>query len=202
MIYRHRPFTSARAVPYSSVVGCGIMLLNDKGASVAQLAIMAGDKERSDAISDELMKRIEDGGKFDRYAHIETTIKVNAARHGATEDEIAAFINGEKDFIGWVIKKVEPAAVRDVMVERLRQQTAEGYSAIRWSQSAENRVTLGLAMSYSDAEIAKGLGISLPTLRKYYFSALRRRNMQRLRFEMWRAEVLADQAKAAGPGGG
>lgn len=123
-----KPFTSARAVPYSSVVGGGIMLLDEKGACVAQLAIMAGDKERSDAVSDELMKRIEDGGKFDRYAHIETVIRVNAMYHGATEDEIAAFLSGEKDFISWVIQKVEPTAVRDVTVERLRQQKVEGWT--------------------------------------------------------------------------
>lgn len=124
-----KPFTSARAVPYSSVVGGGIMLMNEKGACVAQLAVMAGDRERSNAVSDELMKRIEDGGKFDRYAHIETTIRVNADHHGATDDEIAAFISGEKEFIGWVIKKVGPTAVRDVLYERTRQQVAEGYSA-------------------------------------------------------------------------
>lgn len=75
-----------------------------------------------------------------------------------------------------------------------------GRPAHRWSQNAENRVTLGLAMGYSDAEIAKGLGISPPTLRKYYFSALQRRDMQRLRFEMWRAEVLAEQANAGNTG--
>lgn len=125
-----KPFTSARAVPYSSIVGGGIMLLNEKGACVAQLAIMAGGKEASDAISAELMQRIEAGGKFDRYANIETVVRVNATHHGATEDEIAAFLSGKKEFISWVIRKVEPTAVRDVMVERLRQQTAKGYSAM------------------------------------------------------------------------
>lgn len=123
-----KPFTSARAVPYSSIVGGGIMLLNEKGACVAQLAIMAGDKEKSDAISAELMQRIEGGGKFDRYANIEAVVRVNATHHGATEDEIAAFLSGEKDFISWVIQKVAPTAVRDVMVERLRQQTVEGWT--------------------------------------------------------------------------
>jgi hypothetical protein len=63
-----------------------------------------------------------------------------------------------------------------------------------WSQSSENRVILGLAMGYSDAAIADGLGISVPTLRKYYFSVLKRRDMQRTRFELWRAEILSNEA--------
>lgn len=69
-----------------------------------------------------------------------------------------------------------------------------------WSQEAENRVILGLAMGYSDKEIAFGLGISTPTLRKHYFSVLKRRDMQRTRFELWRAEVLANEAAAGNVG--
>lgn len=69
-----------------------------------------------------------------------------------------------------------------------------GRPAHRWSQTAENRVLLGLAMGYSDSEIASGIGVSAPTLRKYYFSALKRRDMQRCRYELWRAETLATLA--------
>lgn len=53
-----KPFTAARQVPYSSTVGGGLMLLDDTGACVAQLAILGADKERSDAISAELMTRL------------------------------------------------------------------------------------------------------------------------------------------------
>lgn len=63
-----------------------------------------------------------------------------------------------------------------------------------WTKSNADRVIIGLAMGYTDAEIASGLGVSLPTLRKYYFSDLKRREMQRTRFELWRAEQLARQA--------
>lgn len=66
-----------------------------------------------------------------------------------------------------------------------------GRPAHRWSKSNADRVILGLAMGYSDDEIAAGLGVSKPTLRKYYFSELKRRDMQRTRFELWRAETLA-----------
>jgi transcriptional regulator with XRE-family HTH domain len=71
-----------------------------------------------------------------------------------------------------------------------------GRPAHRWSQNSANRVILALAMGYSDAEIAEGLGVSAPTLRKYYFSELKRRKMQRTRFELWRAETLAALAGA------
>ena len=69
-----------------------------------------------------------------------------------------------------------------------------GRPSHRWAQSAADKVMLGLAMGYTNAEIASGLGISLPTLRKYYFSELKRRDMQRARFELWRAEQLARAA--------
>ena len=53
---------------------------------------------------------------------------------------------------------------------------------------------LGLAMEYSDSEIAAGLHISVPTLRKYYFSELKAREMQRTRFDLWRSHQLAKLA--------
>jgi hypothetical protein len=69
-----------------------------------------------------------------------------------------------------------------------------------WSQDNENRVLLGLAMGYSDREIAFALGVSAPTLRKHYFSVLKRREMQRARFELWRVQVLADEANKGNVG--
>lgn len=53
-----RLIKAARQVPYSSIVGGGLMLLNEKGACIGQLSIMGVDKDRSDAISDELMTRL------------------------------------------------------------------------------------------------------------------------------------------------
>lgn len=69
-----------------------------------------------------------------------------------------------------------------------------------WTKSNADKVIIGLAMGYGDAEIASGLGISLPTLKKYYFSELKRREMQRTRFELWRAKQLADQAAGGNVG--
>ncbi|WP_347311376.1 hypothetical protein [Defluviimonas sp. SAOS-178_SWC] len=75
-----------------------------------------------------------------------------------------------------------------------------GRPAHCWTKSNADKVILGLAMGYSDPEIASGMGISLPTLKKYYFSELKRRDMQRTRFELWRAKVLADEANAGNVG--
>lgn len=69
-----------------------------------------------------------------------------------------------------------------------------GRPAHRWSTENENRVLLGLALGYTNAEIASGLGISVPTLREHYSFALKRREMQRVRFELWRAQLLANLA--------
>lgn len=71
-----------------------------------------------------------------------------------------------------------------------------GRPAHRWSQENHDRVVIGLALDYSDQEISFSLGISLPTLRKYYFSALKRRAMEKTRFELWQAHTLATLANA------
>jgi hypothetical protein len=55
-------------------------------------------------------------------------------------------------------------------------------------------------MGYSDAEIAAGLRISVPTLRKHYFSELKRRSMQRTRLELWEAHKLAELANGGNVG--
>ena len=69
-----------------------------------------------------------------------------------------------------------------------------GRPAHRWTSGNADRVIMGLVLGYSDEEIAFGLGVSVPTLRKYYFSQLKHREMQRTRFELWRAETLAKMA--------
>jgi hypothetical protein len=69
-----------------------------------------------------------------------------------------------------------------------------------WSQENENRVIMGLVMGLSDQKIAHGLKISLYQLRRYYSSALASREMERTRFELWRAEKLANLANEGNVG--
>ena len=71
-----------------------------------------------------------------------------------------------------------------------------GRPSHKWSKRSADKVILGLAMGMTTDEIANGLGITAPTLRKYYFSELKRRDMQRDRFELWRVHQLAELANA------
>lgn len=75
-----------------------------------------------------------------------------------------------------------------------------GRPSHRWSKSNADRVLLGLALGYSDPEIAQGIGVSTPTLRKHYFSELKRRDMQRVRLEFWRVHKLAEQGERGNVG--
>jgi hypothetical protein len=75
-----------------------------------------------------------------------------------------------------------------------------GRPSHQWSKSNADKVIMGLALGYKAEEIAQGLHISLPTLRKYYFSELRAASMQRIRFELWRAKILADEANKGNVG--
>lgn len=50
----------------------------------------------------------------DHFAHLGTvsaTIRVNALRHGATEDEINDFISGKADFVAWMQDRVKPQPI-------------------------------------------------------------------------------------------
>jgi hypothetical protein len=75
-----------------------------------------------------------------------------------------------------------------------------GRPAHKWSKSNADKVILGAVMGYEPKDIAQGLHISLPTLRKYYLPELRAAAMQRTRFELWRAKVLADEANKGNVG--
>ena len=69
-----------------------------------------------------------------------------------------------------------------------------GRPAHEATQKNRNKVIMLLAMGWNNERIAHALHVSLPTLRKHYFSELRAREMQRDRFDAWRFETLADKA--------
>ena len=53
--------TSAKLVPWSSVVGQSVMLLDDAGKAIGQLAILnAGSKERAQEIGQQLVDLFDD----------------------------------------------------------------------------------------------------------------------------------------------
>lgn len=57
-----------------------------------------------------------------------------------------------------------------------------------------------LALGWSNERIANAIHCSVPTLRKHYFSELKRRDMQRDRFDAWRLEKVMEQAEAGNVG--
>lgn len=72
---------------------------------------------------------------FSHLTTIAATITVNALRHGATHAQIMDFITGKSDFVNWLRDQVKPkpitvqdAAVSDVLAERARQISAEGWT--------------------------------------------------------------------------
>ena len=57
-----------------------------------------------------------------------------------------------------------------------------------------------LAMGWNNQRIANAIHCSVPTLKKHYFSELKRRDMQRDRFDAWRFEVVLEQAASGNVG--
>lgn len=65
-----------------------------------------------------------------------------------------------------------------------------GRPSHRYSQQIANKITLLLAMGWSQARIAAACHLSEPTLRRHYFSVLKTRAIQRDRFDAWEIEKL------------
>lgn len=74
---------TARGVPYSSVVGAGVLLADETGAVVAQLAMLnvAGGREEAEAMRDRVVAAINAGGAGEQVRHFKT---------GATYDVVDA----------------------------------------------------------------------------------------------------------------
>ncbi len=63
-----------------------------------------------------------------------------------------------------------------------------------------NRVSMLLALGWTNPRIATALGITLPTLHKYYFYELRQQAVARDRLELRRIEIAWDLAEAGNVG--
>ena len=51
-------------------------------------------------------------------------------------------------------------------------------------------------MGWTNERIASGIGVSVPTLKRYYLSALKRKAIQRDRYELWKMQKLAELGEA------
>lgn len=73
---------------------------------------------------------------------------------------------------------------------------ARGRPEHRWTLQNSNKVLLAFARGLSVKEAAIVIGVSAPTLRKVYFSEVRRQKDARLRMEMTQLSRLNDAAQA------
>lgn len=64
-----------------------------------------------------------------------------------------------------------------------------------WSRENSNKVLLAFARGCSEKEAALAIGVSVPTLRKHYFSERAQREAAALRFEMVQLSRLNESAK-------
>ncbi len=64
------------------------------------------------------------------------------------------------------------------------------------TQKNRKTVMMLCAMGWSNEAIAAALSVTQPTLRRHYFSELKRKADQRLRLEAWRLEKLIEQVDA------
>lgn len=75
-----------------------------------------------------------------------------------------------------------------------------GRPAHRPSQHYENKIKMLLALGWSNERIANACDISVPTLRKHYFSVLKQRNGQRDRLDARRFEQAFEAAQSGNVG--
>lgn len=72
----------------------------------------------------------------------------------------------------------------------LERNRMRGRPQHTWTLESSNKIKLLLALGWSNDRIANALGISLPTLRKHYFSELKVRAVARDQMEAARAAKL------------
>lgn len=75
-----------------------------------------------------------------------------------------------------------------------------GRPAHKPTRENRNTVKMLLALGWANDQIAMKMGISLPTLKKYYFSELKERYAQRLRLRAWQFQKLMEQCEKGNVG--
>ncbi|WP_313326105.1 hypothetical protein [Sphingobium yanoikuyae] len=78
----------------------------------------------------------------------------------------------------------------------ISRQEGRGRPEHIWTRERSNKVLLAFARGLSVKDAATTIGISVPTLRKVYFSEVEKRSEARLRMEMVQLSRLNDQAGA------
>ena len=78
--------------------------------------------------------------------------------------------------------------------------TKRGRPAHEVTKQTRNRVNMLVAMGWANQRIASAMGVTLPTLHKYYFYELRQRDVARDRLEVRRMELIWSLAESGNVG--
>ncbi|MGT2514789.1 hypothetical protein ACVOMT_11625 [Sphingomonas panni] len=77
----------------------------------------------------------------------------------------------------------------------LSREEARGRPEHKWTRENSNKVLIAFAMRRSVKEAATAIGVSVPTLRKHYFSEVAKRDAAELRMEMTQLARLNTSAE-------
>lgn len=82
----------------------------------------------------------------------------------------------------------------------VEKPTKRGRPPHEVNKKTRNRVSMLVALGWTNPRIAAALGVTLPTLHKYYFYELRQREVARDRLDMRRLELAWELAEAGNVG--
>jgi hypothetical protein len=82
----------------------------------------------------------------------------------------------------------------------VERPTRRGRPAHEVTKKIRNRVSMLVALGWSNPRIAGAIGVTLPTLHKYYFYELRQRDVARDRLEARRLELAWELAESGNVG--
>ena len=107
-----------------------------------------------------------------RFGYIAATIRVNALRHGATNEEVEAMVRGEKDFVQFIASKVEENARPISVTEAAKVLLADIAMALDSTNPKACEATKRWVEALDAAEAAP-TAMARPTLMQMIRAALR-----------------------------
>ena len=92
-------------------------------------------RETVDRLIEPIRQHIADvEAERDRLGYIAATIRVNAMKRGATDEQIEAFLRGEQSFIQWIVDEVADVDSRALLA---RAEKAEAERVTAWNDAIE-----------------------------------------------------------------
>ena len=97
----------------------------------------------------------------DRYGYIAATIRVNALRAGASDEETEAMVRGDKPFIDWLAKQYEAKRLEDAAAPQPAPAPADERAAMAeaMADASESCCYMSDIYRMTDALLVKGFGL-------------------------------------------